>query len=90
MFQLADKESFLTTVGKLNFFRWAIEKGVLDYIKLNLAKIEKEMNANAREMQRLFLELRDKYNQAFLIVTHNEELAALGNRTLHMKDGLMA
>ena len=45
---------------------------------------------NAREMQRLFLELRDKYNQAFLIVTHNEELAALGNRTLYMKDGLMA
>jgi lipoprotein-releasing system ATP-binding protein len=47
-------------------------------------------SANAREMQRLFLELRDKYNQAFLIVTHNEELAALGNRTLYMKDGLMA
>ena len=53
MFQLADKESFLTTVGKLNFFRWAIEKGVLDYIKLNLAKIEKEMNTNAREMQKV-------------------------------------
>ena len=45
---------------------------------------------NAREMQRLFLELRDRYNQTFLIVTHNEELAALGNRTLLMKDGLMA
>jgi len=53
MFQLADKESFLTTVGKLNFFRWAIEKGILDYIKLNLAKIEKEMNTNAREMQKV-------------------------------------
>jgi hypothetical protein len=53
MFQLADKDSFLTTVGKLNFFRWAIEKGVLDYIKLNLAKIEKEMNTNAREMQKV-------------------------------------
>jgi hypothetical protein len=53
MFQLADKDSFLTTVGKLNFFRWAIEKGILDYIKLNLAKIEKEMNTNAREMQKV-------------------------------------
>jgi hypothetical protein len=53
MFQLQNQESFLTTVGKLNFFRWAIEKGILDYIKLNLPKIEKEMNANAREAQKI-------------------------------------
>lgn len=53
MFQLMNHEQFLTTVGKLNFFRWAIEKGVLDYIKMNLAKIEKEMNTNAREMQKI-------------------------------------
>jgi hypothetical protein len=53
MFQLQNQESFLTTVGKLNFFRWAIEKGVLDFIKLNLAKIEKEMNTNAREAQKI-------------------------------------
>jgi hypothetical protein len=52
MFQLQNQESFLTTVGKLNFFRWAIEKGILDYIKLNLPKIEKEMNTNAREAQK--------------------------------------
>jgi hypothetical protein len=53
MFQLPGHEPFLTTVGKLNFFRWAIEKGVLDYIKLNLTKIEADMNQNARELQRL-------------------------------------
>lgn len=53
MFQLTGQEQFLTTVGKLNFFRWAIEKGVLDYIKVNLAKIEKEMNTNAREIQKI-------------------------------------
>jgi hypothetical protein len=53
MFQLTGQEQFLTTVGKLNFFRWAIEKGVLDYIKTNLAKIEKEMNTNAREIQKI-------------------------------------
>ena len=53
MFQLTGQEQFLTTVGKLNFFRWAIEKGVLDYIKMNLAKIEKEMNTNAREIQKM-------------------------------------
>lgn len=53
MFQLPGHESFLTTVGKLNFFRWAIEKGVLDHIKANLGTIEREMNASQRELQRL-------------------------------------
>ena len=41
---------FQTTVGKLNFFRWAIEKGVLNYIKLNIPRIEKAMNASAKEL----------------------------------------
>jgi hypothetical protein len=53
MFQLNGHEPFLTTVGKLNFFRWAIEKGILDYIKANFSKIEKEMNVSAREFQRI-------------------------------------
>lgn len=52
MFQIPGEEPFMTTVGKLNFFRWAIEKGVLNYIKLNSAKIEAAMNANAREQQK--------------------------------------
>lgn len=49
MFQIVDTPAFMTTVGKLNFFRWAIEKGVLNYITLNSAKIEAAMNANAKE-----------------------------------------
>ncbi|MGC4037220.1 MAG: ABC transporter ATP-binding protein [Chitinophagaceae bacterium] len=44
-------------------------------------------SANAKELHQLFLELRKKYNQTFLIVTHNEELAKLGDRVLYMKDG---
>lgn len=42
---------------------------------------------NAKELHRLFFELRDKFSQTFLIVTHNEELAQLSDRVLHMKDG---
>ncbi len=45
-------------------------------------------SANAKELHQLFGTLRDRFNQTFLIVTHNEELAALSDRTLHMKDGL--
>ena len=48
-FQIPGHEAFLTTVGKLNFFRWAIEKGILDYIKGHQTEVEKEMNAAMRE-----------------------------------------
>jgi lipoprotein-releasing system ATP-binding protein len=44
---------------------------------------------NAQELHHLFFELREKFNQTFLIVTHNEELAHLSDRVLHMKDGLI-
>ena len=53
LFQVSNIPAFITTVGKLNFFRWAIEKGVIDYIKLNLETIEKEMNESARELQKI-------------------------------------
>lgn len=46
-------------------------------------------SANAKELHQLFGTLRDRFNQTFLIVTHNEELAALSDRTLHMKDGVI-
>jgi ABC-type lipoprotein export system ATPase subunit len=44
-------------------------------------------SANAKELHQLFFDLRKQLNQTFLIVTHNEELAAQCDRTIHMKDG---
>ena len=44
-------------------------------------------SANAEGLHHLFVELRDTLQQTFLIVTHYEELAALSNRTIYMKDG---
>jgi lipoprotein-releasing system ATP-binding protein len=44
-------------------------------------------SANAKELHQLFFDLRNKFGQTFLIVTHNEELAQLSDRVLHMKDG---
>lgn len=43
--------------------------------------------ANAKDLHELFFDLRKQFNQTFLIVTHNEELARLSDRVLHMKDG---
>lgn len=36
-------ESFVTTIGQLNFFRWALQNGVLDYANEHLIEIEKDM-----------------------------------------------
>jgi hypothetical protein len=49
IFQARGYEPFETTVGQLNFFRWALEKDILVYIKDNLEAIEKDMNASMRE-----------------------------------------
>jgi activator of HSP90 ATPase len=48
-FQIPGPDAFLTTVGQLNFFRWALEKGILDYIKGHQPEIEKEMNTAMKE-----------------------------------------
>ncbi len=42
---------------------------------------------NAKELHELFFSLREKFNQTFIIVTHNEELSKMADRTLVMKDG---
>ena len=44
-------------------------------------------SGNARELHQLFFDLRGRMGQTFLIVTHNEELATMSDRILHMKDG---
>lgn len=44
-------------------------------------------SVNAAELHQLFIQLRDRFQQTFLIVTHNEVLAAQSDRVLYMKDG---
>jgi len=44
-------------------------------------------SARAKELHQLFIDLRSQYNQTFLIVTHNEELAQMSDRIVHMRDG---
>ena len=46
-------------------------------------------SANKTELHELFFELRDKFNQTFVIVTHDNELAAMSDRLLHIKDGVI-
>ena len=45
------------------------------------------VSKNAHELHQLFLDLRKEFGQTFVIVTHNNELAAMADRTLQMQDG---
>ena len=46
-------------------------------------------SSSAESLHKLFFELRDTYNQTFVIVTHNKELANMADRKLTMRDGII-
>lgn len=45
---------------------------------------------NARQLHSLFFDLRDRFKQTFVIVTHNEEFAEMSDRKIVMRDGLIS
>jgi lipoprotein-releasing system ATP-binding protein len=44
---------------------------------------------SSQDLHQLLFQLRKDFNQTFLIVTHNKELAQMSDRTLEMKDGVI-
>ena len=44
---------------------------------------------NARKLHQLFFDLRDRFGQTFVVVTHNTELAQMADRTITMQDGVI-
>jgi hypothetical protein len=49
MFKIPNQEQFMTTIGKLNFFRWALESKILDYIEAHEEEIRTGYNTYLKE-----------------------------------------
>ena len=54
-----------------------------------ILQIASQDSKNAKELHDLFFELRKKFNQTFIIVTHNDELADMADRKLTIQDGVI-
>ena len=51
LFKIDDKSSIETTIGQLNFFKWAISNLIIDYIEINKQDIENDMNLSLKQMK---------------------------------------
>jgi hypothetical protein len=49
MFTIPGHEQFMTTIGKLNFFRWALESKILDYMEAHEEEIRTGYNSYLKE-----------------------------------------
>jgi hypothetical protein len=49
MFKIPGQEQFMTTIGKLNFFRWALESNILDYIEAHAEEIRSGYNTYLKD-----------------------------------------
>jgi len=70
-------EFITTTVGQLNFFRWAIENNVMNYIEQNLEKIEKDMNNSYKAVYNLGKKTQNKTRRK------RQELSVSATRTVN-------
>ena len=68
----------VTTVGQLNFFKWAIENNILNYIKDNIDEIEKDMNQNIKKLK----SMKNKGSNSKLR-KKRRELSSSINRTIN-------
>ena len=84
-FHFSPTEKVVTTVGQLNFFRWAIENGVMDYIKQNFSTIEKHMKTFVRDSRET---KRQQHTKMGLVTASKTKQTELGDTSLKQKKNI--
>ena len=85
--QRADHKPAMLSGGEQQ--RVAVARALINKPKLLLAD-EPSGNLDSKtadQLHKLFLSLRDNFDQTIVLVTHNKELAAIGDRSLQLVDG---
>lgn len=73
--------SIQTTIGQLNFFKWALENGVVDYIRDHYAAIERDMNARNSTSKR-----KDKQPTSNQTRKKREELSVSATKSIKQEN----
>lgn len=82
-----EEKNITTTIGQLNFFRWAIENKILTYIKNHLADIEYDMNSNIKknkeESEKVKKSVKNLKLSEYKSKKKRNELSKCATKTLH-------
>jgi hypothetical protein len=76
---LGHKEHIVTTIGQLNFFRFAIQDNIIKYAMNNIEEIEKDMNSTLKEREK-----EKKINFMEVKSIKRKELSVPGNKSVHI------
>ena len=82
IFKDINNQSINTTVGQLNFFRWAIQNKILNYVEENLSEIENDMNSSIKHLYRRKNKDKDKEK----IRRKRKELSVSATKTVSKHD----
>jgi hypothetical protein len=74
MFTIPNNEAFMTTIGKLNFFRWALESNILEYMEAHEEEIRKGYNEYLKETVQT-----QKRNKSETLSTASDEAEPINN-----------
>ena len=74
---------FITTVGQLNFFKWAIENNIINYIKKNIKDVENDMNLRCEIVKKVSTKIKNNDDNNINII--NSETITNTNTNLKTK-----
>ena len=85
--KLGHKKYIITTIGQLNFFRFAIQDNIINYALENITEIEQDMNSTLKNRESEKKQTGNKQNENKFVEVKNikrKELSVPGNKSVHI------